>query len=182
MKTLIFSLVMLLAGTIQAQEFTELKEAKVGFAPLSSNVEREGNSFTFRINEGYKGEFEKDPLAFMEANFDIQNFISQVKHEEYDSYEVSFVSGKGILKADFNKDGDLVKSSSRFKNIVLPEKLRDQLYRDHKGWAMTKNIHITAGRDGIVNKDYYKIKLENGKDRKRITLQAPLGGSEVASN
>ncbi|MHA6281071.1 hypothetical protein ACXYMT_12900 [Salinimicrobium sp. CAU 1759] len=181
MKTLIFYLVLLVFGTGHAQQITELKEAKVGFAPLSSEVKKSGNSFSFNVKESYAGEFEKDPLAFMDAYFDIENFINALSHEDYDSYEVSFVSRKGILKADFNAEGDLVRSSSRFKNIVLPEKLRSQLYRDHKGWAMTKNVHITRGNAGILNKSYYKIKLENGKDRKRITLEAPLGGTEVAS-
>ena len=181
MKTLIFYFVLLVFGTGHAQEFTELKEAKVGFAPLSSEVKQSGNSFSFNVKESYYGEFEKDPLAFMDAYFDIGNFIAEVGNEDYDSYEVSFVSRKGILKADFNSEGDLVRSSSRFKNIRLPAKLSSQLYRDHKGWAMTKNVHITRGSGGVLNKSYYKIKLENGKDRKRITLEAPLGGTEVAS-
>lgn len=182
MKTLIFSLVMLLTGTIHAQQITELKEAKVGFAALSSDVQRDGNSFFFKISESHTGEFEKDPLGFMDAHFDINSFSSQLKHEDYDSYEVSFISNKGILKADFNKEGDLVKSSSRFKNAVLPKKLMHNLYRDHKGWAMTKNVHITRGRNGMVQKDYYKIKLQNGRESKRILVEAPLEGSEVASN
>lgn len=181
MKTLIFYLVLLVFGTGHAQEFTELKEAKVGFAPLSSEVKQSGNKFSFNVKESYSGEFEKDPLGFMEAYFDIENFIDAVSHDNYDSYEVSFVSRKGILKADFNSEGELVRSSSRFKNILLPEKLRSQLYRDHKGWAMTKNVHVTRGNGGILSKNYYKIKLENGKDRRRITLEAPLGGTEVAS-
>lgn len=182
MKTLVFSLILLVIGTGHAQEFTELKEAKVGFAPLASDVQQNGNSFSFNVKESYSGEFERDPLAFMETYFDIDSFIKEVSRDEYNSYEVSFVSRKGILKADFDKNGELQNTSSRFKNIILPKKLQHQLYRDHKGWEMTKNVHIARGNGGELSKSYYKIKLENGKDRKKIILEAPVRGIEVASN
>jgi hypothetical protein len=117
----------------------------------------------------------------MEAYFDINAFIEAVGKDDYDSYDVSFVSKKGILKAIFDRDGKLVRSSSRFKNIRLPEKLRSQLYRDHKGWAMTKNIHITRGSKEILGKNYYKVKLENGNDRKKVIFEAPVKETEVAS-
>lgn len=182
MKTLIFYLVLLTLGTIQAQEFTELKEAKVGFAPMTSIVERNGNSFSFNVKEAVAGEFEKDPLAFMENYFSIVDFISELKHEQYDRYEVSFVSQKGHLIADFDKNGKLVQTNSRFKNTLLPHSLRNDLYRDHKGWAMTKNIRITRGKNGEVSMDYYKINLEKGKDRKKIILEAPVSVTDIASN
>jgi hypothetical protein len=182
MKTVIFYLVLLVIGTSHAQEFTELKEAKVGFAPMTSSVERNGNSFSFNVIEAVVGEFEEDPLAFMENHFSIHDFISELKPKQYDKYEVSFVSQKGILKADFDKNGKLVRTNSRFKNTLLPHNLRNDLYRDHKGWAMTKNVRITRSENGDVSKDYYKIKLENGKDRKRIVLEVPLRVTDVASN
>lgn len=182
MKTLIFYLVLTLFGTAQAQEFTELKEAKVGFAPLSSTVERDGNSFSFDVRESHAGEFENDPLAFMEENFDINNFIAEVVNEDYDLYEVSFKSRKGFLRADFNKDGELLRSSSRFENTLLPENLRDQLYRDHKGWAMTRNVHVTVSKDGLLKKDYYKVRLENGKEKKKVNLEGRVEGTEVVFN
>ena len=182
MKTLIFYLVLLIVGTSQAQEFTELKEAKVGFSPMLSDVERNGNKFSFTIKESFVGEFEKDPLAFMESNFSLDGLISELKHEEYENYEVSFITQKGVLKADFDKEGNLVKSTSRFKNILLPTVVRHDLYRNYKGWAMTKNIHIYLSKKGTVEKNYYKINLENGKDRKRIIVQAPVEETEVAIN
>ncbi|MCC8361188.1 hypothetical protein [Salinimicrobium sediminilitoris] len=182
MKTVIFYLVLLVLGTSHAQEFTELKEANVGFAPMASSVERNGNSFSFNVKEAVVGEFEKDPLAFMENYFSIEDFISELKPEQYDRYEVSFVSQKGQLIADFDKNGKLVQTNSRFKNTLLPHNLRNDLYRDHKGWAMTKNIRITRGKNGDVSKDYYKINLENGKDRKKIVLQAPVSVTDIASN
>lgn len=184
MKTLfIYFALVFWAGAIQAQEITELKEAKVGFAPLSSDVQRDGDSYTFHVNESYMGEFERDPLAFLESYFDIDNFIEEVKDEGYDAYEVSLVSGNGYLKADYDKDGNLKETSEKFKDVVLPQALRETLYRDHKGWEMVKNVHITTGRDGLVDRDFYRIKLKN--DNRSMTLKIDAADAErgiVASN
>lgn len=181
MKTLIFSLVlMLFAGLTKAQEITELKEARV-VAPLSSEVNRTGNEFSYKVKETSVKEFEKDPLLFMNSHFNVKDLISQ-DDGEGESYFVTFKSSKGNLQAKFNSEGDLVRSKSTFKNIVLPRELIHQLYKDHKGWAMVKNVHVTKGNDGIVNRDFYKIRLENGRAHKNVIFEAPMRGLEVAGN
>lgn len=183
MKTLMINLVVILmAAFTNAQEITELKEAKVGFSPLFSDVERDGDNFSLKVNEAYVMEFEKDPVLFMQNYFDIQEFMNQVKREKYDSYQVSFVSRKGKLKADFNGNGELVRSKSVFKNTLLPEELREKLYRENKGWAMTKNVHITRIGSGRLNQDFYKIRLKNGKEQKNIIFEAPVKASGIVSN
>lgn len=184
MKTLIICLVFaLVAGVSRAQKITELKEAKVGFAPLSSEVVRDGNSYAFNVKESYAGEFETNPIAFMEAYFDIQNFIDEVKHENYDSYQVTFSSKKGRLKADFDKEGNLEATSERFKNILLPASLREQLYRDHKGWAMVKNVRVSRGESGVIDTEFYRIKLRNGDKRKILKIDGIAAErNEVVSN
>ena len=184
MKTLFVYLALVFwAGAIQAQEITELKEAKVGFAPLSSDVQRDGDHFTFRVNETYMGEFENDPLAFLENYFDIDNFIEEVKDEGYDFYEVSLLSGNGYLKAGYDGEGNLTKTSEKFKDVILPQALRETLYRDHSDWEMVKNVHVTTGRNGLVNRDFYRIKLKN--DNRRMTIKVDAADAEkgiMASN
>jgi hypothetical protein len=183
MKKLIFYLVLgLLAGTTNAQEITELRQAEVEFSPLTSELIRNGNNFSYTVRENYVGEFESDPLEFVKAHFNIKNLISQVKGERIENYFVTFRSKRGSVSADFNSQGDLVKSTSRFKNIALPRELMHELYKDHKGWIMASNIHITRGRDGVVDHDTYKVKLVNGKERKNVILEAPVRGVALAVN
>lgn len=184
MRTLFIYLVLVVwAGVSQAQEITELKEAKVGFAPLSSEVTKDGDSYYFNVSEAYQGEFENDAIGFMNSYFDIHNFIAEVENENYDSYQVSLVSGKGRLVADFDKHGNLGATSERFKNILLPADLREKIYKDHKGWKMVKNVRITHGKNGVVNKEIYRIRLESGKSRKLIKVDGlSAERSEVASN
>lgn len=183
MKTLVFYLVLtLFAGISNAQEITELKEARVGFAPYTSKVKRSGNNFSFKVSEIQVGEFEKDPMLFMNNNFNIKNFIAEVKAENYRNYTVTFKSSRGRFYADFNSKGELLRSVSKFDNVKLPGELRHQLYREHKGWVMTGNSHLTRSRDGGIDQNFYKIRLVNGKERKNIVYQAPVKTSQVASN
>lgn len=181
MKTLIFSLVLtLFAGITNAQEVTELKEARVDGTPLSSEIIRNGDNFTYKVKEAYIREFEKDPLLFVNKYFDFQDLASEVRGE-WDIYHVTFKSTKGNLQADFDSNGEMLSSISKFKNVILPRELMHQLYKDNKGWEMVKNVHVTRGKDGVVNQDIYRIKLENGKDRKNVVLEAPAKAVAVAS-
>lgn len=176
MKTLIFSIVLVLcAGFIQAQntesqrQIIELDEARIFFSPVSLNEE---NSYSIAVLENYSGEFEKNPLAFMKKNFNIWEFISQVQDEDYDSYLVSIRSRKGELQAEFDKVGNLLNTNQRFENILLPRDIRVQLYQDHKGWTMVKNVHVARSWKGIVNKNLYRITLQNGKEKKNLKIDA----------
>ena len=173
MKTLIFSLLLIavtLVGHAQEQKVTELEEAEVGFAPLDVKITRDGDSFTYKIEEGYTGEFSKDAIGFMKANFNIQNFIAELENENYDSYLVTFKSGNGHLSADFDKDGNLVKTFQKFEDIVLPLDVRREVYISNKGWTMTSNKYIASGRGDLLEKEMYKIKLENGNQKRNIKL------------
>ena len=181
MKTLIFSLLLIAVTTFsQAQEITQLEEAKVGFAPLEAKITRDGDSFSYKVNEGYTGEFSKDAIGFMKANFDIKNFIAEYG-EEYDSYAVTFTSSKGYLSADFDDKGNLVKTYQKFKDIVLPLDVRREVYMANKGWTMTQNKYVASGRGDLLEKETYKIKLENGNQNRTMKID-PRSGTSVASN
>ncbi len=169
MKTLIFSIVLVLCAGYSQAQITDLEEVRLSISPVDLNV---ANSFKVTIPENYVGEFEKDPLAFMKNNFDIREFISQVQSEDYETYLVSFRSRKGELRAEFDKVGDLLSTNQRFENILLPMDICHQLYREHKGWAMVKNAHIARSRNGVVNKDLYHITLMNGKEKKKLKIDA----------
>jgi len=169
----------LCAGFSQAQ-ITELHEARVSFSPVSLY---NGNHYKVNIQENYVGEFEKDPLAFMKNNFDIKEFISQVQSEGYESYLVSFRSRKGELRAEFDKVGKLLNTNLKFTNIILPQDICHQLYRDYKGWTMVKNVHIANTRKGDVKKDLYRITMTNGNQKKNLKIDSRKDiGTAMVSN
>ena len=169
MKTLIFSIALVLCAGFSQAQIIELDEARVSFSPVSLIDE---NSFSVTVRENYAGEFEKDPLAFMKNNFDIREFISQLQGEDYESYLVSFRSRKGELRAEFDKVGNLLATNLRFENIALPLDICHLLYREHKGWTMVKNVHIARSKKDVVNKDLYRITMRTGKEKKNLKIDA----------
>lgn len=183
MKTLIFSLLLIAAtGLGHAQEITQLEEAKVGFAPLDAKITRDGDSFSYKVEETYTGEFSKDAIAFMKANFNIQNFIAETAGENYDSYLITLRSGNGYLSADFDKEGNLVKTYQKFQNIVLPLDVRREVYMGNKGWTMTSNKYVAFGKGDLLEKESYRIRLENGNQKRTVKLDPRASATSVASN
>lgn len=183
MKTLIFSLLLIVVTSFgHAQEITQLEEAKVGFAPLDAKITRSGDTFSYKVEEAYTGEFSKDAIAFMHANFDIQAFIAETEDEDYSSYEVTFKSGNGFLSANFDNEGNLKNTYQKFEDIVLPLDVRREVYTANKGWTMTSNKYIASGRGDLLDKEVYKIKLENGNQKRTMKLDPRTISSSVASN
>ena len=184
MKTLSLFLAFFVGTAIvNAQEVIQLKEAKIGFNPAASEFTQDGNTFTLAVNELHKGDFEKDPIAFLNQNVDMESFLALVKDQKYEQYQVRLQSSKGTLQADFDRDGKLGATVERFENIAIPVPLMAQLLRDHEGWRMVKNVHITKGEKGRVAKEFYKIKLENGKQSKKIKIYVDSDRLvDVASN
>ncbi|MDT0686040.1 hypothetical protein [Autumnicola psychrophila] len=184
MKTLIFSLVLLMCLVpASSQETVGLSENTVSYAPYSSNLTNSGDVYSFSINEIYNGEFELNPLTFMKKNFDVNHFILELKDKDLDACQVSFVSRKGMLKVDFDKEGKMVKMYQRFRNIKLPNDLSHEIYRDYKGWNIVKSLHIARGRDGRIDKEFYRLKLENGNKTKIVRIDRTKATSvELAIN
>lgn len=173
MKTFIFSLLLIavtLVGHAQEQEILQLEEAKVGFAPLDAKITRIGDSFAYTVEEEYSGEFSEDPIAFMKSNFDINNFIAEIDGDEFTTYHVTFKSSKGHLSADFDHKGELINTYQKFADIALPLDVRREVYMSNKGWTMTSNKYIASGSGDLLEKEVYKIKLENGNQKRNIKL------------
>ncbi len=183
MRSLIFSLLIIAATAVGHAQQIELEEAKVGFDSPDSKIVKDGDSYSFKVKEAYTGEFSDNPIAFMKSNFDIQGFIESFKNEDYDRYKVTFVSSQGMLEAVYNEEGELLKTYQRFTDIVVPSEVKHELYRTHKGWTMTKNKYTASGTGDLVDKELYKIKLENGNQTQRIKIDPKtIGATSVVSN
>lgn len=178
----IFVALALSASICNAQEVIELKEAKVEYRPVSKQITNKGNTFLVHINEVYNREFTKDPIAFMKTHFNIKEVIAEMGVEEYDTYNVSFKSRKGVLVADFDANGEILWSALRFRNVAVPSELQHQIYRDFKGWAMVKSLHVASESEGRTIKDFYKVTLKKGNQRMKFKIDsADIGKSTLVA-
>lgn len=181
MKNLFLCLVLLLSGAIAQAQIIELEEAKVDYFP---NL-KSGNdgSYSYVVKEKFSGEFTSDAIGFMKANFDIHAFMNKIGEEiGAEGYLVTFRNGQGFLEADFDKKGELRGTHQQFRDILVPDQIRKDLYRNHQGWTMVKNKYVASGRGDILDKEMYRVKLQKGNEVRTVKInpRAP-GNSGVAS-
>jgi hypothetical protein len=170
MKRFFISLVVLMWVGILNAQFTELGEARVGFEPLLPEVTVDGADYIFKVEEKYAGEFEEDPVAFLEKHCNIEAFLDLVRDDKNRHYQLEIKSTKGKMKAKYCKEGNLLMLSYRLKDVLLPIDLQKEVYRQYKGWNMTRNVHVAKGRKGIVQEEYYKIRLEKGDEVQNLKI------------
>lgn len=157
-------------ATMKAQEVIQLDEARIDFVLDEINIS-DVNAIKLVVKEAFTGEFHENPIKFVRDKFDFNAFLDAVvNRDEFDEYLVTFNTRKGFLEALYSNDGDLVTTYQSFQDIVLPRALRIDLYNQHKGWTMTGNKYIASGKGYELNREVYKIKLENGNKKKTVKI------------
>lgn len=183
MKTLIIFLFVVATATFsQAQEVTRLGEVKVGFAPINTKIIKTPNGFTFVIDKVRSIEFTSNPIGFMYDNFDIENFITTLDDDRYSNYEVSLECSRGSMVAFFDTEGNLMSTRQNFKDVLLPLAQRREVYKNYKGWTMTKNKYRATTKGKVITDETFKITLQKGDRKQRIKIAGNNQGISLASN
>ncbi|HET7360726.1 MAG TPA: hypothetical protein VFI78_02215 [Salinimicrobium sp.] len=170
MKRIVFYLLFLgLVSTGQAQEAIEMNPVNVKSTTFSMKLHPATNSTNFMIPEKQAGVFHSNPLKFAESNFNIQQLIKG-NDSKYDAYQVSFKSPKGKLIVNYDENGEIKSTFQKFKNVLLPYETGLSVYRHYPGWDIVSNKYVAASRNGEIKREFYKIKLQNGKKSKSLKL------------
>ena len=116
------------------------------------------------------------PVRLLEhraAGYDLKN--SEFYEDEYDEFFVSFYLPEGRVLATYDKEGKLLRTAEKFKNVSLPPVVRQSLSRQYPGWAVAKDVYLVNyySESESTNKKY-KILLENGNKRLRVKAK-PTG-------
>lgn len=168
MKRLLFIIIICPYLAI-GQTTTDTEQNPTNSVPISG-IDRDGNHFSFTVEETYQGEFEENPVGFVKTILDVKGLLKTLTSEKIDNLYLTLLSSRGKLNVHVSEDGDVEYNSHRCKNILVPMSIRKQLYRDYKGWTMVKNVHIAKGRNNVIDKEFYKIKLQKGNSTKRIKM------------
>ncbi|MBO0329411.1 nicotinate-nucleotide adenylyltransferase [[Muricauda] lutisoli] len=102
------------------------------------------------------------------AAFDVKN--SEYYQDDYDVYNINFYIPEGKILAAYDKDGKIIRTAERFKNINLPNSVKAAVVDRFPEWTITKDTYITHYYDnkGVTKK--YKLKLENGDKVLRVKV------------
>lgn len=175
MKTFIFCLLLMgLIGTGHSQ--IVLEETRLDYSPASLKMDPVTNSVTVKITETEVGEFQRDPLTFIQNRFDIRQFIHENQEYAYDSFDVIFKTTKGVVQARYDKEGELISTHQRFKNIALPDDIKLEILRNYRNSQVLKNNHMVTSKGWMIDKEFYKVKIQDGDKVRRLKFHRNAQG------
>ena len=100
------------------------------------------------------------------AAFDLKN--SDFYEDEYDTYFISFYIPEGEILAAYDKDGKLLRTAEKYKNVRLPRSVAATVAQKYPGWGIAKDVYLVSYYETRGISKVYKLILENGNKRMRI--------------
>jgi len=118
------------------------------------------------VNDGTASQ----PVKLLElevANFDPRE-RKDLFVDMYRYYEVSFYIPKGTIVAAYDKDGKIIKTIEKFKDIELPRTVMNSVAKRFPGWIIADDVYKVAYHHKKGTNKMYKLILENGKKSMRV--------------
>jgi hypothetical protein len=100
------------------------------------------------------------------AAFDLKT--SDFYEDEYDTYFISFYIPEGEILAAYDKDGKLLRTAEKYKNVKLPLPVAATVAQKYPGWGIAKDVYLVSYYESKGINKVYKLILENGNKRMRI--------------
>lgn len=111
------------------------------------------------------------PVRMLErkaAEFDVKN--SEFYDDEYDEYFISFYIPSGYILATYDKDGALLRTAERFKNVALPPTVARAVATRYPQWSVSKDVYLVNYKDQSGASKVWKILLKSGDRRLRVKV------------
>lgn len=101
------------------------------------------------------------------ASYDVVN--SEYYEEDYESYFISFYIPEGEILAAYDKDGKLIRTAEKYKNVKLPEAVTKAVVTRFPNWSIANDVYMVNyfENTGKTTKTY-KLVLKNGTKRIRV--------------
>ena len=106
-------------------------------------------------------------LEMEAAAFDLKN--SEYYEDVYENYFVSFYIPEGSILAVYDKDGKLLRTAEKFKNIKIPTAVAQAVVTKYPEWKIAKDVYLVSYFSATdESTKTYKLLLENGTKRLRV--------------
>ena len=109
-----------------------------------------------------------EKLQLKVSDFNVKEL--DIYSDEYDFYDVYFIIPDGKILASYDKDGNLLRTAERYKDIDLPLPVIKAIMRRFPRWAIAKNAYLVNYHDSGKTKMLYKLTLENGDQKIKVKL------------
>ncbi len=87
-----------------------------------------------------------------------------------EKFQVAFKQKDGNIFATYDRDGKILTSSEKFKDIALPPVVRNTIYKDNPGWILHSNAYMVSYNHGKDVKKTYKAQIRKGNLKKYLKL------------
>jgi hypothetical protein len=112
-----------------------------------------------------------EPIKILEYNaaaFDVKN--SAFYEDEYDEYFISFYLPNGYILATYDKDGKLLRTAERYKNVALPAAVSKSLIQAYPDWSVPKDVYLVNYEEQKGSTKIWKLILTKEDKRIRVKL------------
>jgi len=111
------------------------------------------------------------------ASFDLE-FSNCLKADyEKQEYYVQYKIPHGEILAVYDKEGEIIRTTERFKDISLPLTVSNAIVEKYPGWKISRDIYrVGYVKDGELNKTY-KLFIEKTNNGKRIIIMIDENGN-----
>lgn len=130
------------------------------------------------LNESYFLSFKEDivPQRVKEfqkivAAYDIKQADVYSKNAK-STYTVVFAEGNNVIKAEYDQNGNIIKSNEKFQAVSLPYILSKKIIKKYPGWGFEQvdcNIDYSYKQQPEIT---YKVVIKNGTKKKTISIDA----------
>lgn len=95
---------------------------------------------------------------------------SDLYEDNYDTYYMTFFIPEGKIAAAYDTNGKVIRTIEKFKDIKLPNSVRDAVTKRFPNWGIEKNIYrVNYHSTNDIPKQKYQITLSNGDKTMRVT-------------
>ena len=107
-------------------------------------------------------------LEDMVAKFDVRS--SEFYEDGSDFYRVYFYIPDGKIVAAYDRDGKILYTVEKFKNVALPNEVASSIAERFPGWEIAKDVYKVNFDADLGAKKQYKVVLQNGKKTIRVKV------------
>ena len=107
-------------------------------------------------------------LAKKVATYDLMYSTFLKADYEKEEYYVQFKIPEGEILAIYDNEGEIIRTSEKFKDISLPLAVSNAIVEKYPGWRISSDIYrVSYVKDGKLNKTY-KLFIEKRNVGKKV--------------
>ena len=135
-------------------------------------------SVNYKYLDAIDSDVTAKPVKLLEDNaLNYETNKDEFYDDEYDNYKVSFHIPDGKVVAAYDKDGKILRTIEKYKNVRLPLEVLQAVSKRFPNWAVVEDVYLVNYHCDKGVKKQYKIKIEN--EDKVLTVKTDDKGNFI---